>query len=272
MFRFSVLLPSILMAALAGCAAPPASHAPDYTQYEGFHRETAVAIALREWHLFGSPVHDEPPGSRLPLTADETPSRQDGLWQRVGDYWWIGQNTGTRASLWTGRTDENGNEFPVEAEDNYAWSAAFISYIMRASGAGAQFPYAPAHATYVNAARREASGEDRGWIVVAERPEEYAPQLGDLICTGRESAAGIDFDDLPARFPGHCDIVVEILPGTLAVIGGNVRAAVSMKHVPITAEGKLATPDGAILDHRYPWFVVLRVLYVALPTPQSPGS
>jgi hypothetical protein len=34
-----------------------------------------------------------------------------------------------------------------------------------------------------------------------------------------------------------------------------------MKHVPVTKDGKLADPDGDVLDERYPWFVVLKILY-----------
>ena len=259
MLRRFLLLTAL--AALSGCAAPRSSHAPAYTTREGFSRQAAVATALREWRMFGSPVRDEKPGSRPPLAPDEIPSRQEGLWQRVGDYWWIGQDVGTRASLWTGRTDETGAEFPPEEADSYAWSAAFISYLMRVVGAGDRFPSAPAHATYIDAARRQASGEQSGWAIVAQRPEQYTPRLGDLICTGRDEAAGIGFDDLPAsHFPAHCDIVVAIRPGVLSIIGGNVGSAVAMKHVPVTPAGKLATPEG-ILDDRYPWFVVLRVLY-----------
>ena len=47
----------------------------------------------------------------------------------------------------------------------------------------------------------------------------------------------------------------------LDVIGGNVDDAVTLKHVPVTADGRLAGPGGAVLDQRYPWFVVLRVGY-----------
>jgi hypothetical protein len=44
------------------------------------------------------------------------------------------------------------------------------------------------------------------------------------------------------------------------VIGGNVDDAVTMKHVPVTQDGKLAMPNGQVLDTRYPWMVVLRLL------------
>jgi hypothetical protein len=70
------------------------------------------------------------------------------------------------------------------------------------------------------------------------------------------------YDDLPAgQFPGHCDIVVDTqTPGVIAVVGGNVDDAVTMKHVPVTPDGKLAGADGTVLDTRYPWMVVLRLL------------
>ena len=53
------------------------------------------------------------------------------------------------------------------------------------------------------------------------------------------------------------------------MIGGNVDDAVTLTHVPATPEGRLATPDGAVLDTRYNWFVVLRVLYEAGGVPVS---
>ena len=45
------------------------------------------------------------------------------------------------------------------------------------------------------------------------------------------------------------------------MIGGNVDNAVSMKYVPIAADGRLAGPDGVVIDPYYHWFVVLKVLY-----------
>jgi hypothetical protein len=38
---------------------------------------------------------------------------------------------------------------------------------------------------------------------------------------------------------------------------------VTLKHVPVTPDGRLAGPDGRVLDGRYNWFVALRVLYDA---------
>jgi hypothetical protein len=122
-----------------------------------------------------------------------------------------------------------------------------VSYVMRIAGAGPHFPYAADHADYINIAKRMATKQASGWDVVAERPESYAPRPGDLICTGRGSAARLRYDDLPAgRFPAHCDIVVDVTADQLTAIGGNVDDAVTMRHLPLIDDQRLA---------------VLRVLY-----------
>ena len=235
------------------------AHVPDFASrpYEGFLRADAIAIALREWRLFGQPVDDDPPGTRPRPLPEDKPERMPGLWERVGEYWWLSQDAGSRYSAWTGMHDENGVEFPAGRDGDYAWSAAFISYIMRIDGAGPKFPYAISHSTYINAARTG------GYAITAQRPELYAAVPGDLICEGRGRAGALSFDSLPTddKFPGHCDIVVAAVPGQLSVIGGNVDDAVTMKHIPTTEDGKLAEPDGTVLDTRYPWFVVIQVNY-----------
>lgn len=256
--------------ALAACATPPApvtqstappafgsdQQAPAYVRrgYETFSARNVVAVTEREWRAFGSVVDDLPPGGSIPHAARQ--DQQPGLWQRVGDYWWIGQNYGTPEDEWGSKYNQNGTEY---RGDPPAWSAAFISYVMRVSGAGSGFPYTPLHADYINAAAR---GEG---VIRAERPSSYAPRAGDMICLGRLSARRLQFEDLPApRFFGHCDIVTQVSPGQISVVGGNVGAGVTLKHVPTTSDGMLADPSGQVLDGRYPWFVVLRVLYAGV--------
>jgi hypothetical protein len=250
---------------LAGCArdaaVPPFAARP----YAPFSRQETIAIALREWRLFGQIVADAPPTSPLgsPLGGTK-PERAPGLWQRVGEYWWIGQNPGVAARRWTGRNDASGQEFPATADARYAWSAAFISYVMRIAGAGDGFPYAPDHAAYIEQALAMAQGRVAGYVITALSPSAAAPQPGDLICTGRGSAAHVRLATMPAGyFPSHCDLVVMVSDGQLAVIGGDVEDAVAMKHVPVAADGRLRAADGTTLDARYDWFAVLRVRYAA---------
>jgi hypothetical protein len=250
------------MVGLAGCAAPDA-HVPPFARvpYEAISRASVVEVALREWRAFGQVVDDN---TDTPEVA-EGPERAPALWQRVGEYWWLGLNADRPEVAWTGKHDARGRVFPASEDGEFAWSAAFISYVMRIAGAGNRFPFAPSHWEYIDAGRRAADGTGNT-VVLAERPEAYAPRPGDIICMGRGRARELRYEHLPAGpFPAHCDIVVRTLPGGLDVVGGNVRDTVAMKRVPTTGERMLATPDGAVLDTRHPWMAVLR-LRIASPT------
>ena len=244
--------------AVAGCSSrgpvvltprvEPDAHVPDYARrpFEPWSRTNVVAIALREWRAFGSVVDDGPPRAEPAARADNEP----GLWQRVGDYWW-GLDAGRPETGLTPRYDAFGNFHVGPAP---AWSAAFISYVMRVAGAGPAFPYSALHADYINAAARGAPG------LSAERVDQYAPAPGDLVCAPRGAAVGLRFEDLPApAFTAHCDIVVAASGRELTVVGGNVGASVTMRHVPVAAG--LIAPGGRVLDGRSDWFVVLRARY-----------
>ena len=266
------MLSALFGLALAACAAGPPvrpaddAHIPPFARvpYQPFSRAAAVTIALREWRAFGSAVL--PPNATLSYDAE----RSEGLWQRVGEYWWLGLPLGAPDQGYTGMHDQTGHVFPASLDGDYAWSAAFIDYVMRMAGAGHRFPYSPAHADYIDAAREHASGRRRELAITAERPESYAPQPGDLVCMWRGSRP-VRFDDLPAaHFPGHCDIVVATHPGAIDGIGGNVENTVALWHIPVTADGRLAGPNGAALDPDHPWFVVIRVDYdLNLPPPPA---
>lgn len=226
---------------LGACAAPD-TRVPPFARvpYEAFSAQSVVAIALREWRLFGS--------REDPVAPEGKSERAPGLWQRIGEYWWIGLPPDAPESGWTGKHDAAGRVFPADEDGRFAWSAAFISYVMRIAGAGARFPYAPDHAEYINAARRGGP-----WVVVAERPDSYAPQPGDLVCRGRGWAAGMAYQDLPTgRFPSHCDIVVgPAADGTIPVVGGNVTDGVTIR--------RMAVDPAGILDPAGGWLAVLRV-------------
>jgi hypothetical protein len=255
----------MLALVLAGCTrerptAPPRAALPGDIQippfarrpYQPFSREAAVQVALREWRAFGQPIVF--PDTELPFDNE----RVEGLWQRVGEYWWLGLPMGAAEQAYTGMHDENGRLFPPEQDGRFAWSAAFVSYVMRIAGAGQRFPYSGSHADYINAARLNPGK----FVVSAEPPESYAPQRGDLICLWRDRP--LRYEDLPAgSFASHCDIVVATRPGQLEVIGGNVDNSVAMRRIPVAPDGRLVGPDGRVIDPNHPWFVVLRVNYDA---------
>lgn len=251
------------------------SHVPDFAtrNFEPFNRQDVVAIALREWRMFGNPVSDDDPEERPEAAFPALkPERIPGLWQRIGEYWWIGQDPGETEVSWTGKQDGDGRIFAPEHDGHYAWSAAFISYVMRVAGANERFPYSPNHSTYINAA---ATGQSTG--LKAQDPKSYIPKLGDLLCVGRGRSKSITFSMLPTSygFPSHCGIVVAAgqvgapFGHQLSIIGGNVDDAVSLTHVPTDARGALSDVDGHIYDSRYPWLTVLEVQYDADREPDS---
>lgn len=242
--RAGVLVFTFLSSCTVGNHAPPFANVP----YEPFSRSAAVAIALREWRLWGSGFNNNPLYKQYAATM---PEREQGLWQRVGEYWWEGLNANSPDAGLTGKHTASGKVFPVAVNGSYAWSAAFISYVMRIAGAGPKFPYAPDHAFYINYAARPYYPGKR---LIAENPENYAPQLGDLVCFARGQARTLTFYNLPTSgyFPAHCDIVTGHQAGVLSVVGGNVDDSVLMTNLQIT-------PQGRLKGHQA--LVILRVLY-----------
>ncbi|WP_408734703.1 DUF2272 domain-containing protein [Kozakia baliensis] len=253
------------------------SHVPDFAtrNFEPFNRQDVAAIALREWRMFDSPVNDDDPELRPDANSPALkPERIPGLWQRVGEYWWIGQDPYETEVSWTGKQDGQGQSFAADHDGRYAWSAAFISYVMRVAGANDRFPYSPNHSTYINAA---ASGQASG--LRAQNPATYIPKLGDLLCVGRGKSKSVTYSMLPTSygFPAHCGIVVATNQNAapfgheLSIVGGNVDDAVTLTHVPTDANGALADSSGRFYDSRYPWCAVLQVLYDADQEPDSGG-
>lgn len=232
---------------------PDDIHVPPFARrpHQPFSRNAAVQIAMREWRAFGQTIVY--PNTELPFDSE----RAEGLWQRVGEYWWLGLPMQAEEQGWTGKHDGNGSVFPDDGDGAFAWSAAFISYVMRTAGAGKRFPYSGTHSDYINAAVLS-PGQ---LVIAAERPDRYPPRQGDLICMWR-GARVVQYDQLPAgRFASHCDMVVGVRPGALDVIGGNVENSVAMRQIPVGPDGRLVGFDGQVVDPDHPWFVVIRVNY-----------
>ena len=119
------------------------------------------------------------------------------------------------------------------------WSAAFISFIVRRAGADyTGFKFAAAHARYIHDAitRREAGTAAPFW---GFRLNEHRVGLGDLVCQWRETVQTYDGAKVSDGFFSHCDVVVEVAPGSVRALGGNVGHTVGFKTYALNAEGFL---------------------------------
>ncbi|MFC0618062.1 DUF2272 domain-containing protein [Deinococcus budaensis] len=204
---------------------PPAAPGTPWTQLKG----DAARLTLEEyarWHPGGAARSETDPGMRAVLRG----------------YWTQGAGLAGAAA-----------EQAIDAR--LPWSAAFISWVMRQSGAGGLFRYASGHTVYCAAAKRNRQRADLTNPFWLYRVTERAPEPGDLICTGRQDS-GVTFDNVDdGQFrASHGDVVVEVTPGRLGVIGGNVADTVGRKVVRTGADGRVLT-DGA----QRQYFAVLRL-------------
>jgi hypothetical protein len=126
-------------------------------------------------------------------------------------------------------------------QSGHPWSAVFISYVMRVAGAGPAFAYSVAHQGYIRAARRNRFDGITGNPFWAYRTDEIAPRIGDLVCASR-AGSGATYDNIGDRTVRrtHCDVVTEIRPGRIRVIGGNVGQTVGEKWLTTRPDGRLS--------------------------------
>ena len=164
----------------------------------------------------------------------------------VGEYWKIGLNN----SNINGKTtfqDKNGKPFRP------AWSAAFISFIMRKAGAGNAFFYHEGHIHYVVKAIRDAKAADAAAKFLGRDPSKHVPKVGDIINAGRGASKNATFANVLSKYgkksvpdgnfmPSHSDIVTSVDPTKrqLTTIGGNVDVdTVGSKIWKLNADGTL---------------------------------
>ena len=124
---------------------------------------------------------------------------------------------------------------------SHPWSAAFVSYVMRTAGA-ASFPFSAAHRVYIRAARRNRLERNTANPFWAYRATEVPPQVGDLVCASRGTGPIATYDTIaePRNWQTHCDVVTEVRPGSIRVIGGNVGQTVGEKWLRTLPDGRLS--------------------------------
>ena len=245
------LLPTLLLLLLAAACAPrPAPQAtaplkplgpcpasswkPEAPPPTASAKVSMVLLAVAEWARFGrqttfysmtGPAHTEQQG----LTEREAP-------QRINDYWKSVDRPGLSG-----------------LDTEVPWSAAFISWDIQSAGVPHDLFCPDArHTIYVE--RMVERARRPGAAFIPHHLGERAPAVGDLICASR-NGGGTTLENLN-RGPGHCDIVVEVRPGQVHAIGGNVGDSVTRSVFPLDASGFLSPISGrqffTVIENRLP--------------------
>jgi len=165
--------------------------------------EAMIASAVGEWLRFDKGRADE---------------KSDPYYRYVGEMWAsIGQT-------WDGRSKyPDGSDVP--------WSAAFISFVVRRSGASyRKFLFDASHSVFSHDAIQARILNRMDKPFWGYRITEAKPSIGDIIHRNR-GGSGFTFDcaENHSQFPSHSDFVVEVTDHIARVLGGNVGDTVSMR-------------------------------------------
>ena len=193
----------------------------------GFKRRL-VSNSIREWELWGKPSYNRS-GDFDGAATECTPIYKD----RVGEYWRKGTNKNLDG-----------------CDTSVPWSSAFISFVMKKSGAGDDFVYSAAHTNYIRQAMRNRK-ENNNNPFKAYRLSEKPVKVGDLVCYSRQS--GVDYDTTWS-YKSHCDVVTKVnkRQGTAEVIGGNVSDGVTKRIVKLDNQDRL-------IDSENDWFTIIKI-------------
>ena len=149
----------------------------------------------------------------------------------------------------------------------HPWSAVFISWIMRTAGAGSNFRYNRLHANYIAAAKQNQEVRNKENPFWAFRITEVAPELGDLVCSSRANS-GTDYDNVDNRSrrnrSSHCDIVTEVKPHQITVIGGNVGNTVNKKRIRTDDRGFVIPKE-----KKDDYFTIIKIRGNGYPEPKA---
>lgn len=164
--------------------------------------EALLRVAFDEWLRFEKGLANE--------KADPYYTYVREMWAAIGE-------------PWDGRSrDANGLDVP--------WSAAFISWVVRKAGpAYAKFQFASSHSVFVNNAikARVTGRSDKpfwGYPITEKKPE-----LGDIIQRNRGSGNySFSYAENHSRYSSHSDLVVEVTPDVVRVLGGNISDSVRL--------------------------------------------
>lgn len=215
-------------------ACPASAWTPEAPPPTASAKTSMVLLAVQEWARYGRQIitysaNGTPRTEQLGVKEREAPERINDYWKSVG------------------RPNLSGLDTEVP------WSAAFISWDIESAGVSRDL-FCPdsRHTIYVE--RMVERARRPGAAFIPLHLNERAPQVGDLICASRDGG-GTTLENLD-RGPGHCDIVVELRPGEVHAIGGNVGDSVTRSLFPLDASGFLSPISArrffTVIENRLP--------------------
>jgi hypothetical protein len=117
---------------------------------------------------------------------------------------------------------------------NYAWSAAFISYVMTKSGFK-NFPVSTSHTCFASKIKNGNFTE-----FTLHEINDYTPKVGDIVMLNR-GGGSLTYDNFKCGDASHSDIVVYVdyKNHIIQTIGGNISNQISSKTVRLNNDNKL---------------------------------
>jgi hypothetical protein len=186
--------------------------------------EALLRAAIDEWLRFDKGRADE--------AADPYYKYVREMWAAIGE-------------PYDGRSHyPNGEEVP--------WSAAFISWVVRKGGSAyANFQFAASHSVFVNNAIKARLTNRLDKPFWGYRITEKRPELGDIVQRNREgNSFTYSYAENHSQYNSHSDIVVEVTPHIIRVVGGNVSDTVTLggdlEEYELDAEGFIK-PDQRVI-------------------------
>ena len=241
------LLAAALLGVTACQSAPPKQVAredvpgPPIT-YPAEAKRRMIAIALREWQEFGAPEVDQTGYVARPLFAG-VPENDPRVFPNILAYW-NSIRSGWEVYIRNSKARYQGG---AGAWTDEAWSAAFISYVMRSAGIDRDdFPWSAGHRNYIDAILQRHRAYGASAVFQAYDINQVAPRPGDLVCADRSTPLSQRISSVAERLAEigrsrgmHCDLVVEAQYGRIAAIGGNVAQSVAKSWFPVDQNGYL---------------------------------
>lgn len=168
---------------------------------------------------------ETPSGADLRRRIVDTALAELGVWEHGARHELEDRMHPTLKAYWETLLSPKKADAYIKA--GHAWSAAFISTVMKRAGAGSAFRQDPYHAGYVANAKdaKDSSDATKFWAFDARTTK---PELGDVVVRSRMSESSpvciVSYGNVTGNrsASSHGDIVVAVRPDSIDVVGGNV--------------------------------------------------